>query len=68
MRPQVDKSVRKYDRNKANEDEDDKLTFTSDSTDVQAVSHGTFTSESAVCVDALAIDARVIKAFINICG
>lgn len=40
--------------------------FTSDSTDVQTVSHGTFTSESAVCVDALAIDARVIKAFINI--
>lgn len=57
----------KYDRNKEIEDEDDKLTFTSDSTDVQTVSHGTFTSESTVCVDALTIDARVIKAFINIC-
>lgn len=42
------------------------LAFTLDFTDVQTVSHGTFTAERAVYVDALAIDARVIEAFINI--
>ena len=42
------------------------LAYTSDSTDVQTVSHGTFTAERAVCVDALSINARVIEALINI--
>lgn len=42
------------------------LTFTCDSTNVKAVSHGTFTAERAVCVNALAINTRTIEAFINI--
>lgn len=45
-----------------------KLAFTSDSTNIQTVSHWTFTAERAICVDALAINARVIEAFINICN
>lgn len=40
--------------------------FTCDSTNVKAVSHGTFTAERAVCVNALAINTRTIEAFINI--
>lgn len=44
------------------------LAFTSDSTDVQTVSHGTFTAERAICVYALAINARVIEAFVDICN
>ena len=47
-------------------DTDCELTYTSDSTGVQAVSHGTFTAERAVCVDALAVDTRVVDAFIDI--
>lgn len=43
------------------------LAFTSDTSDVQLVAHGTFTPERAVCVDALAIYARVIQALIHIC-
>ena len=43
-----------------------KLTFTSDTTNVQAVSNGTFAAERAVCVDALAVNTRVIDAFIDI--
>lgn len=31
------------------------------------VSHRTFTPERAICVDALAINARVIEALVNIC-
>lgn len=42
------------------------LTFTSDSTNVKVVSHGTFTAERAVCVNALAINTRTIDAFVNI--
>lgn len=42
------------------------MTFTSDATSVQSVSHGTFTPERAVCVDALAINTRVIEALVNI--
>lgn len=44
------------------------LAFTSDATDVQIVSHGAFTPERAVCVDALAVDARVVDALVNIWG
>lgn len=43
------------------------LAFASDAADVQIVSHGAFTPERAVCVDALAVDARVVDALINIC-
>lgn len=43
------------------------LAFASDAADVQIVSQGAFTPERAVCVDALAVDARVVDALINIC-
>lgn len=51
-------------------DRDNKITrkpaFTGNSANVQLVTHGTFTAERAVCVDTLAINTRVIDAFINI--
>lgn len=43
-------------------------TFTFDPTNVQPVSHGTFTAERAVSVDALAVDTGVIDALIDICN
>lgn len=46
----------------------DELAFTSDTTNVQTVSHRTFTPERAISVDALAINARVIEALVNICS
>lgn len=73
---QVNKSVREWDRDKdrrevrirrhSDNKTVSKLAFTSDSTNVQAVSHRTFAAERAVRVDALAINTRVIDAFINI--
>lgn len=52
----------KYDSRKGNSEP----AFTLDFTDVQIVSHGALAAESAVYVDALAIDAGIIEAFINI--
>lgn len=65
----MNESVTVQHRQKEEEDETmvGKLAFTSDSANIQTVSHWTFTAERAVCVDALAVNARVIEAFINIC-
>lgn len=43
-----------------------KLTFTCDSADINAVSQWTFTAEGSVCVDALTVNAWVVEAFIDI--
>lgn len=42
------------------------LAFASDAADVQVVSHGALTPERAICVDALAVDAGVVDALVNI--
>lgn len=43
------------------------LAFTYDTADVQLVSHGTFTPVRAIGVDALAVNAGVVEALINVC-
>lgn len=53
-------------RGEEDEKEENKLTFTSDAAGVKVVSHGTFTAERAVRVNALAINTRIIDAFVNI--
>lgn len=45
-----------------------KLAFTCDSSNIQIISHWTFTAERAICINALSICARVIETLINICS